>query len=124
MAEADNPILQVIRVWAAMSWADGVISADESRLMKKFIAAARLEEADKQRALGMLEHRVGHDATDLQSVSQGARKGIYQAAVRVAAVDGIVAAERAFLDGLREALQLDVETCRELEADVPQRPGR
>ena len=117
---AETQFLSVIRIWAAMAWADGVIADAEAVAMRRLIAAAQLTEDEKAQASSFLASRVELDTANLRELSLDARKGIYRAACRLATVDQeVAAAERIFLGRLREAMQLSEDEAREIEKSVP-----
>ena len=117
---AESPFLQVIRVWAAMAWADGKIADSEGDALRKLIGGADLSDDDRATATGYLATKVELDTSALAGLSLDARKGIYRAACRLAAVDRDVAlGERSFLGRLSEGLLLDSEQVVEIERSVP-----
>lgn len=120
-APPESRFLQVIKVWAALAWADGVISPAESVAMKKLIAAARqLSEEERTTALGWLRTKVDLDTDFLTSLAPDDRRGIYRAAAQLAAVDLEVATpERAFLVRLRHTLEIDENEASEIVAGIP-----
>jgi uncharacterized membrane protein YebE (DUF533 family) len=117
---AETQFLSVIRIWAAAAWADGVIAEAEAAALRRLIAAAQLSEDEKPQALAFLETRVELDTAALTALSPDARKGIYRAACRLAAVDhDVAAAERIFLGRLRDGLAISEDEAREIEQGVP-----
>jgi uncharacterized membrane protein YebE (DUF533 family) len=123
-ATGESQFLSVIRVWAALAWADGVIADQEAAAMRRLIGGAELSEQERDTALSWLEQRVELDTSNIAALSEPARHGIYRAAVRLAGVDLVVAdEERAFLVRLREGLGIDGPTAAELEASVPPPPS-
>jgi len=117
---AESQYLSVIRIWAALAWADGVIADAEAAAMKRLIESADLTDEERASALGWLDDKVELDTTGIASLSEEARHGIYRAAARLAAVDLEVAEEELdFLGRLQEGLDLDDDTARELEKGVP-----
>lgn len=117
-AMAENQFLSVIRTWAAMAWADGVVVAAEALAMRKLIESAELSAADRATAMGFLETKVELDTAGLSALSPDARKGVYKAACRLAAVDRDLAEpERALLARLRDGLELGAAAA-EIEAAV------
>ena len=115
---AENQFLSVIRTWAVMAWADGVVVAAEALAMRKLIESAELSAADRTTAMGFLETKVELDTTNLAALSGDARKGVYKAACRLAAVDRDLAEpERALLAKLRDGLELGAAAA-EIEASV------
>src|SRR4029450_12449991 len=88
---AESQFLSVIRIWAALAWADGVMQPAEAAAMRRLIDAADLDPVDRQRALGFLDAKGELDPTSLESYTDDVRRGIYRAACRLAAVDREVA---------------------------------
>lgn len=110
-SQGENQFLSVIRVWAALAWADDVIADQERDAMKRLIDGAELSDEDRETALSWLENKVELDTDPVSSLSERARLGIYRAAVRLAAVDQDVAdEEKVFLGRLRDGLGIDSET--------------
>jgi uncharacterized membrane protein YebE (DUF533 family) len=117
---AETQFLSVIRIWAALAWADGVIAEAEATAMKRLIAAAQLSEDEKAMALGFMSSRTELDTSNLGELSDDAKKGIYKAACRLAAVDhDVAAAERIFLGRLRDGLAISEAEAKEIEQSVP-----
>jgi uncharacterized membrane protein YebE (DUF533 family) len=117
---SENHFLGVIRVWAAVAWADDVIADSERTAMERLIKTAPLDDAQRAEAFGWLEHKIELDASEVAGLSRDSRLGVYRAAARLAAVDQDVAVEeKAFLVRLRDALGLDEQEARDLEADIP-----
>jgi uncharacterized tellurite resistance protein B-like protein len=117
-AMAENQFLSVIRTWAAMAWADGVVVAAEALAMRKLIESAELTAADRTTAMGFLDTKVELDTTNLAALSVDARKGVYKAACRLAAVDRDLAEpEKALLAKLRDGLDL-AAAAAEIETSV------
>ena len=117
---SNSQYLSVIRIWAALAWADGVIAEAESEALKKLINIADLSEEERQEALGWLDEKVELDISDVGELGDEARLGIYRAAARLAAVDLDVAdEERALLQRLREALDIDESVAEEIEEAIP-----
>jgi tellurite resistance protein len=112
----ESPQLQVIRVWAALAWADGVIAKSEAAAIQRLIRGSDLSDNEKELALGFLDKRPEYDAGVIAKLSSDAREGIYRAAVRLAAIDGVYAdSEKEFLVKLRGALQLSDDRAEEIE---------
>lgn len=117
---AESQYLSVIRIWAAVAWADGVIADAEAAAMKRLIKSADLTDEQRETAMGWLTEKVELDTENIADLSDEARKGIYRAAARLAAVDLDVAEEeRNFLGRLREGLGLDDDTVAEIESSIP-----
>lgn len=117
---AESPFLHVIRVWAAMAWADGKIADSEADALRRLIGVAELTDAERATADGFLTARVDLDTASLAGLSVDAKKGVYRAACRLAAVDReVVSGERAFLTKLAAGLGLAADAVTEIERSVP-----
>ncbi|KAB2896011.1 MAG: hypothetical protein F9K40_15295 [Kofleriaceae bacterium] len=117
---ADSQFLTVIRIWAAMAWADGVLAEAEASALRRLISGAQLDEAEAEKARSFLESRTELGDDGLAEMSPDAKQGIYKAACRMAALDREVAqSERTMLVKLRDALGLSLDSAREIEAGVP-----
>jgi uncharacterized tellurite resistance protein B-like protein len=104
---AENQFLSVIRIWAAMAWADGVVVAAEALAMERLIQAAELSETERDTARGFLKEKVELDTSNTSGLTDEARRGIYKAACRMAAVDrNLDEPERALLAKLRDGLAI------------------
>lgn len=117
---AESQILSVIRVWAAVAWADGVLAEAEAEGMRRLIRTADLTPEERSAATRYLDTRVDLPDVVLTNVNPEARRGIYRAACRMAVVDHVFAhAERKLLDRLRGMLSIPAEIATEIEADIP-----
>jgi len=117
---AESQILSVIRVWAAVAWADGVLAEAEADGLRRLIAAAELTDDERTQSLGVLEQHTPLPDTYLASLSGEARRGVYRAACRMAVVDHVFeSAERTMLDRLRDLLQIPAELAADIESDIP-----
>ena len=117
---AESQILSVIRVWAAVAWADGVLAEAEAEGMRRLIRTADLTPEERTAATRYLDTRVDLPDVVLTNVNPEARRGIYRAACRMAVVDHVFAhAERKMLDRLRGMLNIPAEIATEIEADIP-----
>lgn len=117
---AESQILSVIRVWAAVAWADGVLAEAEAEGMRRLIRTADLTPEERSAATRYLDTRVDLPDIALTNVNPEARRGIYRAACRMAVVDHVFAhAERKMLDRLRGMLSIPAEIATEIEADIP-----
>jgi uncharacterized membrane protein YebE (DUF533 family) len=117
---AESQILSVIRMWAAVAWADGVMSETEAESLGRLIRTAELTEDERASARALLETRTELPETYLTNLTSEARRGIYRAACRMAVVDHVFSAtERALLDRLRNLLSIPADVAQELEAAVP-----
>lgn len=88
--------------------------------MKRLVKSADLSDEERETALGWLENKVELDTEAVDSLSEEARKGIYRAAARLAAVDLDVAdEERNFLNKLRDGLKLSEDDVSEIEQSIP-----
>ena len=114
---ADNPYLQVIRVWAAMAWADGKVVKQEKAALERLIASAELSEGERAVALGFLDERQELDSHDFAGLSAPAKEGVYRAACKLSAIDKHVdQTERALLARLRKILGIDEHLAKAIEA--------
>jgi uncharacterized membrane protein YebE (DUF533 family) len=120
---SDNNFLDAVKIWAAMAWADGVVSDEEALAMKSIIKVGMLSAEERETALGWLETKVELESEDLGKLSKDSRRRIYLSAARVAAIDKDVAeAELKFLQRLRDALDIDEDLAKEIHAEVPNMP--
>jgi uncharacterized membrane protein YebE (DUF533 family) len=119
--QSESQHLSVIRIWAALAWADGVIAQAEAAVIKRLIdQAGELTDEERNRAYGFLETKVDLETANLRGLSSDAREGIYRAAVRLAWVDLEFADdEKAFLARLRDGLGLSEAKAREIEGQIP-----
>jgi uncharacterized membrane protein YebE (DUF533 family) len=116
----ESQYLSVIRIWAALAWADGVIADAEAAAMKRLVESADLTDDERGTALGWLTEKVDLDTENLAGLSDEARQGIYRAAARLAAVDLEIAdEERTFLERLRKGLNIDDEAAAKIAESVP-----
>jgi uncharacterized membrane protein YebE (DUF533 family) len=117
---AESQILSVIRIWAAVAWADGVLAEAEAEGLRRLIRSAELTPEERDDAARLLDGPVGLPETYLSDLTSEVRRGIYRAACRMAVVDHeFSATERGVLDRLRDALAIPEDIGREVEADVP-----
>jgi hypothetical protein len=105
----ENEYLTLIRVWAALAWADGRIAKEEALAITRFIdGSAELSDDEKRSARSFLYKKVELDTTNIIHLNAKARRGIFNAAVRLSKLDKqVAAAEVTFLKHLRQALALD-----------------
>jgi len=119
-SQIESPILSVIRMWAAVAWADGVMSETETESLSRLIRTADLTDSERAAARTFIETRTGLPETYLTNLSTEARRGVYRAACRMAVVDHVFSVtERALLDRMRNLLGVPAEIAREIEAEVP-----
>ena len=117
---AESQILSVIRMWAAIAWADGVLAEAEAEGLRRLIRNADLSTDERTSASRLLEEHVQMPEAYLTSMSPESRRGVYRAACRMAIVDHVFSdTERQMLVKLRELLAIPAETALEIEADVP-----
>ena len=117
---AESQILSVIRMWAAVAWADGVMSETEAESLGRLIRHADLTDDERAGARELLTARTELPETYLTNLSPDARRGVYRAACRLAVVDHVFSAtERALLDRLRNLLGIAVDLAQQIEAEVP-----
>ena len=117
---AESQILSVIRMWAAVAWADGEMSETEGESLRRLIRTADLTDDERAGARAFLAHRTELPETYVSNLTPDAKRGVYRAACRMAVVDHVFSVtERALLDRLRSLLGLSLEVAQELEAEVP-----
>jgi uncharacterized membrane protein YebE (DUF533 family) len=116
----ESQILNVIKVWAAIAWADGVLAEAEAEGMRRLIRTADLTPEERTSALSYLDTRTDLPELYLKNLNPESRRGIYRAACRMAVVDHVFAhAERKMLDRLKTVLAIPPDIADEIEADVP-----
>src|SRR5688572_25862837 len=112
--------MYMLRLLAAVSWSNGTLDEHEAANLGRLINAAELDEAERSEARGWLSNAVELGAIDIGSLSANQRLATYQAAVRIALTDQeLDAAERSFLDRVRDALGIDAEQAADIEAEMP-----
>jgi len=117
---AESQILSVIRVWAAIAWADGALAPEEADGLRRLVRNAELTDEERAAAQHFVAQPVAMPETYLTSLTPLARRGVYRAGCRVAVVDHVFTqTERRMLDRLRELLGIPEEIAREIEAEVP-----
>jgi len=117
---AESQIVSVIRVWAAVAWADGMLAEAEAEGLRRLVRSADLTPEERQGALTFLDQRVDLPDLYLKNLNPESRRGIYRAACRMAVVDHVFAtAERKMLDRLQGLLGIPLDIAQEIEADVP-----
>ncbi|HUJ60144.1 MAG TPA: DUF533 domain-containing protein [Kofleriaceae bacterium] len=116
----ETQILSVIRVWAAVAWADGQLAEAEADGLRRLIRAADLTPDERTAATKFLDGPVELPDVYFQNISAESRRGIYRAACRMAVVDHVFARdERRMLDRLQGVLGIPREIAKEIEADIP-----
>lgn len=116
----DSQILTVIRVWAALAWADGVLAEAEAEGLRRLIRNADLTADERTAATAFLTDKTDLPEVYLHNLNPESRRGIYRASCRMAVVDHVFAhAERRMLDRLQVLLGIPPEIALEIEADVP-----
>ena len=119
MSEGESQFLSVIRVWAALAWADNVIQDSEREAITKLVSVAKLEDADRDKAMSFLESKVELDVGPIANLPAEAGHGIYKAALRLALVDLDMAQEEAvMLTRLRKGLGIDDDTAAAIEKSL------
>lgn len=117
---AESQLLSVIRMWAAVAWADGVLAEPEAEGLRRLIRTADLTPEEKAISSGFLETEVALPETYLTSMSPESRRGVYRAACRMAVVDHVFSdTEKTLLARLRELLAIPDDIASEIESDVP-----
>ncbi len=117
---AESQVLNVIRVWAAVAWADGVLAEAEADGMRRLIRGAELSADERSIATHLLDGKVDLPDIALATLNPESRRGIYRAACRMAVVDHVFAhSERKMLDRLQTLLGIPKDIAVEIEADIP-----
>jgi uncharacterized tellurite resistance protein B-like protein len=117
---AESQLLSVIRMWAAVAWADGVLAEPEAEGLRRLIRTADLTPVEREAASKFLEGSVTLPDTALTSMSPEARRGVYRAACRMAVVDHNYSdTEKKLLGRLSDLLAIPEDIAREIESDVP-----
>jgi uncharacterized membrane protein YebE (DUF533 family) len=115
--QGESPYMSVLRVWAALAWADGVVAPAEAEALRRLIAVAPIEEAERATALAWLDEPIELDTSKVRKLGIESRHGVYQAAVRLARIDlNLASQERALLERLRVALDIDEPTAAAIES--------
>jgi uncharacterized tellurite resistance protein B-like protein len=117
---AESQVLTVIRMWAAVAWADGLLAEAEAEGLRRLIRTAELSDDERAAALEFLETTTTLPDSYLTNLTVEARRGVYRAACRMAIVDHEFAnSEQRQLRRLRELLGIPDDIALEIEADVP-----
>ncbi len=117
---AESALLSVIRMWAAVAWADGVLADAEAEGLRRLIRTADLTPEEREASASFLETEVALPETYLTSMSPESRRGVYRAACRMAVVDHVFSeTEKKLLARLRELLAIPDDIASEIESDVP-----
>jgi uncharacterized membrane protein YebE (DUF533 family) len=117
---AESQLLSVIRMWAAVAWADGVLAEPEAEGLRRLIRTADLTPEEKDTSNSFLETEVALPETYLTTMSPESRRGVYRAACRMAVVDHVFSdTEKKLLARLRELLAIPDDIASEIESDVP-----
>jgi hypothetical protein len=77
---AESQIVSVIKVWAAVAWADGMLAEAEAEGMRRLIRTADLTNDERATALSYLEQRTDLPEIYLKNLNPESRRGIYRAA--------------------------------------------
>ena len=121
---AESQILSVIRMWAAVAWADGEMAPAEADSLNRLIRTADLTDGERTAARGFLVTRTGLPETYLTNLAPEARRGVYRAACRMAVVDRVFSStERVLLERMRNLLGIPADIAHEIEADIPGMAG-
>jgi len=116
---SESQYLAVIRVWAALAWADDVIQDSEREAIMKLISVAQLSDEERATAKSLLDAKVELETESISGLSQAAREGIYRAALRLAMVDLDMATEEAaMLKRLRDGLSISDEDSKRIETSI------
>jgi hypothetical protein len=111
--------MSVLKVWAAMAWADDVMAPAEAEALRRLVDSAPISDAEREVALGWIRQPVALETEFAGRLGEEARLGVYRAAVRLARVDlELAVRERELLDRLRDALAIDLAAAAELESSL------
>lgn len=117
---AESQLLSVIRMWAAVAWADGVLAEPEAEGLRRLIRTADLTPEERELSSAFLETEVALPETYLTQMTPESRRGVYRAACRMAIVDHVFSdTEKKLLAKLRELLAIPDDIAAEIESDVP-----
>jgi uncharacterized membrane protein YebE (DUF533 family) len=117
---AESPILDVIRVWAAVAWADGALASEEAEGLRRLVTSAELTDEERAAAAQFLVTPVTLPDKYPTTLTPLARRGIYRAACRIAVVDHVFTrTERRMLDRLRGLLGVTEEEAQDIETQIP-----
>lgn len=117
---AESQVLSVIRMFAAIAWADGVLAEAEAEGLRRLISGAELTPEERSTAARFIEAFTTLPDTFLTNLTPEARRGVYRAACRMAIVDHTVAEpETRVLHKLRTLLAVPDDIAAEIESDVP-----
>ena len=120
MSDKHERIMMAAKLWAAASWADGVITDEEKVGMAAIIKLADLSDDQRKQAMAWLDDKVDLDDLDVAGLPDNRKHAIYSAAAHITTVDREVAfGEKVFLTRLRQALGIDDATADRLHAQVP-----
>lgn len=112
--------MSMLRLLAALSWADGTIADGERAALEGLIGATDLDDDERATATGWIASPVEMDEAALSALSENQRLATYQMAVRMAHSDDEVPdSERDFLERVRAALGVSVEDAQEIESAMP-----
>lgn len=116
---SESQYLAVIRVWAALAWADGVIQESERIAIMKLISVAQLTDEERDTAKALLDSKVELETGPISGLSKPAREGIYRAALRLAMVDLDLADEEAdMLARLRSGLEIAEDEAKQIQESL------
>ncbi len=117
---AESQLLSVIRMWAAVAWADGVLAEPEAEGLRRLIRTADLTPEERETSSSFLDVQVELPETYLTAMSPESRRGVYRAACRMAVVDHVFSdTEKKLLGKLRAQLAIPDDIASEIESDVP-----
>ena len=117
---AESQLLSVIRMWAAVAWADGVLAEPEAEGLRRLIRTAELTPDERDAASKFIDVEVSLPETYLTQMSPESRRGVYRAACRMAVVDHVFSdTEQKMLGRLRELLAVPDDIAAEIESDIP-----
>ncbi|GEM_PF-1537063 len=112
--------MSMLRLLAALSWADGVMAEAERMALGRLIAATDLDDEERAEASRWISSEIEMDEAGLADLSENRRLATYQAAVRMAYSDEELSdSERTFLDRVRTTLEISEADAAEIEDGMP-----
>jgi uncharacterized membrane protein YebE (DUF533 family) len=111
--------MRIVQLWAAAAWADGELHPSEGAALGRLIDACDdLTKEERQEAARLLHAPPHIDLAEAKRLPAVAREGVYRAALGIVRLDRKVTdSERAFLDRLRAALDLDAAIIARIDAE-------
>tara|TARA_R110002096_G_scaffold143328_3_gene299165 strand:+ start:21498 stop:21884 length:387 start_codon:yes stop_codon:yes gene_type:complete len=107
MSDTPSEHLSAIKLLAAIAWADGEMQEQERVALNRIVSVAIFKEGERELAQGYVANPTELDLSATAKFDEASREGIYRAAIRCAAADGVLhPSETAMLLELRKGLAL------------------